>query len=262
MNKKKGKVKKLHALLLIILFINVFVLGFEIGMRTNRVTITYYNETKAEIVPVAFIPYNVSDDSSFSSIIIPAVDDEKNGIATFLTVQVTPGHGRILVNIDKLLFWTDTQHSIRTATKVASNITGVNLSKYDIIYTLTTNATAVEGSSAGAAITIATIAALRHERLKQDVMITGAINHDGTIGPVGDILPKAKLAKSVGAKILLVPLLQSHETTYKTRKYCEQLGYSEICTIEKIPEKIDIGKEAGINVIEVKDIGEALQYFE
>jgi len=254
--------RRLRIISFLVFAIVLFSLGYYIG-GMNETIVIYRNETRPVNI-VTYIPYAVNEsfsNVSYTSIIIPAVDEEGNGVTTVLTVQIIPGEGRVLTNIDKLLFWTDTQNSIRTSSKVASNITGIDLSNYDIIYTIKTNATAVEGSSAGAALTIATIAALEHKRIDPRVIITGAINHDGTIGPVGQILPKAKAAKDVGAHLFLVPLLQSQEVTYKTNRYCEQIGPAQICTTEKVPKKVDISEEAGIEVMEVDSIQEALEYF-
>jgi predicted S18 family serine protease len=256
----KRKIGMATALIMIVIS---FVLGYFAG-GFNEITIIYQNETRTSSV-VTYVPYGIVNmthpNSSYASITIPAVEDNEEGVTTVLTVQVVPGNGRILANIDKLLFWTDTQNSIRTSSKVASDVTGIDISKYDIIYTIETNATSVEGPSAGAPLTIATIAALTSQKLDPMLMITGAINHDGTIGPVGQVLAKAKLAKDMGMKKLLVPLLHSQEITYKTNKYCEQVGESQICTTEKVPEKVDIAEEAGIEIIEVGTIEEALGYF-
>lgn len=243
----------------VVFMVAVFFVGYYMGNYMNETIVIYYNNSRPTniVTYVSYTPKNIS----YSSIVVPAVDEEGEGITTILNVQAIKGSGKILANIDKLLFWTDTQNSIRTASKVASNITGMDLSKYDLIYTIETNATAVEGPSAGAALTIATIAALKGKSINPKVMITGAINHDGTIGPVGEILPKAKAAKSAGAEFLLVPLLHSKEATYKTIKHCEQIGVSEICTTERIPTEINISEEAGIKLIEVKTIEEAMKYF-
>jgi uncharacterized protein len=260
MYRKPSKRNKLKPVITIILTILIFSLGYFTGDYFNETKVTYYNETKS-VSLVTYIPYDAEANASFSSIVIPAVDEEGNGVTTVLTVQAIPGQGRVLANIDKLLFWTDTQNSIRTSSKVASNITGIDPLEYDIIYTIETNATSVEGPSAGAALTIATIAALEGKSINPDVMITGAINHDGTIGPVGEILPKARAAKEIGAELILVPLLQSQEVTYETRRYCEQIGPAQICTTEKVPRKVDISEETGIEVREVQTIQEALDYF-
>ncbi len=42
-------------------------------------------------------------------------------------------------------------------------------------------------------------------KVNPKVMMTGMINPDGTIGPVGGILEKASAAASVGAKLFLIP---------------------------------------------------------
>lgn len=192
---------------------------------------------------------------------LPAVDSKGNGVMTLLVVEAVPGSGRTLVDIDNLLFWGDTQHSIRIAKNVAGNITGIDVNDYDLVYNVYANASVIGGESAGAALVLATISVLQNRTLRQDVIITGTINHDGTIGPVQAILPKAKAAKANNATLFLVPLLQSREVMYETRQHCEKFGATEFCTEEQIPKKVNISEESGITVIEVGSIRDALQYF-
>lgn len=192
---------------------------------------------------------------------VPAVDNKGVGVMTFLVVEAVPGSGRTLVDIDNLLFWSDTQHSIRIAKKVASIITGIDINNYDLVYNIYANASIIGGESAGAALTLATIAALQNKSLREDIIITGTINHDGTIGPVQAILPKAKAAKENNASLFLVPLLQSREIIYETRQHCEKFGPAEFCTTEQIPKKVNISEEAGMEVKEVGTIAEAMNYF-
>ena len=122
---------------------------------------------------------------------LPAVDSNNTGYMTTLKVEAKPGTGRTLVDIDGLLFWEDTQQSIRKSKAVAEIISGINTSTVDLIYTIHANASLVGGESAGAALTIATIAALENKKIHEGIIITGSINHDGSIGPVQAILPKA-----------------------------------------------------------------------
>ena len=91
-------------------------------------------------------------------------------------------------------------------------------------------------------------------------MITGSINHDDTIGPVGGILEKAKAAKAVNSTLFLVPLLQSRDVVYENREHCEKFGPTKVCTTETVPKKIDVSNESGLQVLEVGTIREALQY--
>lgn len=192
---------------------------------------------------------------------LPAVDEKGNGVITLLVVEAVPGSGRTLVDIDNLLFWGDTQHSIRIAKRVAENITGIDVNKYDMVYNIYANASVIGGESAGAALALATISVLENKSLRNDIIITGKINHDGTIGPVQAILPKAKAAKAINATLFLVPLLQSREITYETRKHCEKFGGIEICTEEQVPKRINVSEEAGIEILEVGSIQEAMKYF-
>jgi uncharacterized protein len=160
-----------------------------------------------------------------------------------------------------LLFWIDTQYSIQIAKKVAENITKINVSSVDLIYAIETNASLIEGPSAGAALTVATIAALENKTINQSVMITGTINPDGSIGEVGAVAEKAKASKDVGATLFLVPKGQGTEINYKPVQKCEKIGPITYCTVTYTTEKIDISKSIGIEVKEVSTIEEALKYF-
>lgn len=198
--------------------------------------------------------------ASYATMLIPAVDDRGIGVITNLTVQVKPGGCRSLVDINELFFWVDTQNSIRIAKSVAEKFTGADLQNYDIVYSIVTNASAVEGPSAGAAIAIATIAALKNNKLRDDVLITGTINPDGSIGKVGDVVQKAAAAKSFNATLFLVPVGQSLQTTSGYEKICKSYLVSKICSSLWETRNINITDAAGIKVIEVTDIKDAMGY--
>lgn len=237
------------------------VIGAYVGGFLTSETITYYNITQHV---VSFEPYTElmnGTNVSAARVIVPAVDQDGNGVATILDVQVVRGERRALVNIDKLLFWTDTQDSIRKARSVAENITGADLSKYDIIYTITANASVIEGPSAGGALTVATIAALERKQVNLSVMMTGAMDHDGSIGKVGEIAAKAKAAKDIGAELFIVPAGQSVETVYDSEEVCEKIGWTRICRIERTPRQINVAEEVGIHILEARNIVDVLPYF-
>jgi uncharacterized protein len=249
------------------LLVIAFFSGATLGYFAATQSIVVYNATGTQecdcdivMAPMTYDQILNANISSFSAVKIPAVDKEENGVITILTVQAVPGSGRVLTNIDKLLFWVDTQSSIRKATTVAENITAINLTDYDIIYAIQANASVIGGPSAGAAITIATIAALLNKSVNESVMITGSVNHDGTIGPVGGVFEKAVVSKDVGAQTFLVPLTQSNQVSYKTRQYCEKIGWMDFCTTETYPVKIDVEQDAGINVEEVMTIQDAMEF--
>lgn len=249
---KKDKNRNISIAVLVVAF---FLLGFSVSP---------YIQPKDRLVEVKennIVKFLYKSDKTGSATVrIPAVDEEGKGVITELTVQAMQGSGRVLANIDKLLFWVDTQNSIRTARDVAQNYTRINLAQYDIVYTVEADeASVIEGGSAGAALTAATIAALQNKTIRPDVVISGTINHDGTIGPVGEILAKAKAAKAGNASVFLVPAEQGKGRTYKTERHCEKKGPAQLCTLETVAQEIDISKEAGLPVLEVLNIEEALK---
>jgi len=248
--------KVITSLLALIAFFMLILIFLTQTQISEKPTLTVSAPEK-EVKPILYFA-NVT--SRGVAIKVPAVDNEGKGVVTLLKVEARPGEGRILVDVNQLLFWVDTQHSIRVAERVAENITKLNLSNVDLIYAIETNASLIEGGSAGAAITVATIAALQNKTINPEVMMTGAINRDGTIGPVGEIVAKAKAAKDVGAKLFLVPVGQAVQTYYKPIERCEKFGFATFCTTEYKPEKVDVGNDVGIEVKEVATVEEALNY--
>ncbi len=235
---------------LIILSIVLIILLKDYSKNKDNNQIDFQNE-----IPVYLRNY------SSVMMYLPAVDENDTGYLTTIKIETYPGTGRTLVDIDGLLFWEDTQQSIRKSKYVAEEITGVKTENLDIIYTIKANASLIGGESAGAAITIATIALLENKKIKENVIITGTVNHDGTIGPVNSILSKANASKENGAELFLVPLSQNSDVSYETIEHCEPIGTSEICTTEKIPKRINVSEEVGIKIEEVGTIKEALKYF-
>ena len=239
---------------------NTVLIGLAIILAIALVGSRYayvLEKEEVKIIPLA----NITQER-FVKIYVPAVDSEGKGIATVLKVGIKPGNGKVLVDINQILFWLDTQQSIQTAKKVAQDITKVDLSKFDLIYSIEgINASVVEGPSAGAALTIATIAAIEGKELNEKIGITGTINPDGSIGPVGGIIPKAQAIKEVGGETFLVPKGQGTQVSYIPEEKCEQIGYFTFCTTTYKKKIENVGKSVGINVVEVDDIREAMKYF-
>ncbi len=152
---------KITTVALICLFILLIVYIFITNIMTSTETRI---EKKSYTEEFAFEPEQILyvNDSSITTIRVPAVDKNGNGVIATLSVDAKPGIGRTLVDINQILFWADTQDSIRTAKTVAQNVTGIDLSKYDIIYSIQANASVIEGPSAGAAMAIATILELEN----------------------------------------------------------------------------------------------------
>jgi len=187
------------------------------------------------------------------------VGPEGSGVAAWLTVESKPGTGKILADIDELLFFSDVQVSIREAKSIAQSITGIDLNKVDLLYMIeldavTSNRTTVAGPSAGAGLTIATIAAVEGEALNESITITGDVDLSGNILSVGGLEEKALAAQRAGISLFLIPAEQGALSRSVKRFKCD-----EFCRIDYIRQ--DVESVAGIPVREVSTIEEAYAYF-
>ena len=251
---RKRKDEKVLISLVIIFFVLLSSVGAFFYFKFFTTTEIVSEQKPLVLEPLTQLSYNNV------TINVPAVDNEGRGAIVKLKIQTIPGEGRTLVNVDNLLFWVDTQFSIRVAKFVAENITNLDLSNIDLIYTIETNASVIEGQSAGAALTVATVAALQNKSLNENVIITGTVNPNGRIGAVGGIFSKAKASKEMGATLFLVPRGQGTQVSYKPEQKCEKIGPVTFCSTEYKETKIDISKDVGIEVKEVTYIQEALKY--
>ena len=187
-------------------------------------------------------------------------DGQLVGVATDFVITVAPGSGHVYVETWPLA-QVDMQASARLAAQTAGKVLGVDMSKYDVFIQIKADAPIIGGPSAGGTMTVGIIAALKGWKINPKVMMTGMINPDGTIGPVGGILEKASAAHSVGAKLFLIPEGQRIQYVQQTQK--KEIG--GIVEINTKTEKVDVVKYAkerwGLQVVEVKDIYQAVYYF-
>ena len=105
-----------------------------------------------------------------------------------------------------------------------------------------TLAARVDGPSAGGLFAVAIMAALLNEKIDSAATMTGTINPDGTIGPVGGVAAKMQAASTKGKTRFCYPVGQRFEEHAKTGK------------------KVDILAEAnklGMEVEEVEDLTQA-----
>lgn len=196
------------------------------------------------------------------SVRVPAVDQSGAGVVADIQVTAREGTGNVWTNIDRLLFWVDTQSSILTARSVAGEYTNTNLSSIDLIYDITANAQVIEGPSAGAALTIATIAAIQQRIVPQHIFITGTIQPDGSIGPVGGVPEKAEAAKEAGGTLFIAPAGTTSATVgYDKVEKCETVGRFEWCRTQYVARKKGLNETLGITVVEVETIRDALKVF-
>jgi hypothetical protein len=89
-----------------------------------------------------------------------------------------------------------------SAVTVATLLTGAPLTDREVDFDVSGR---IDGPSAGALMTVATLALRRGDKLKSDITMTGTINPDGTVGPVGGIPYKVDGVVKAHKKIMLIP---------------------------------------------------------
>ena len=197
----------------------------------------------------------------------PAVASTENGyVGVISTVTVTiqsNGSGRVFVDTLPLT-QVDMQGSARLAVKVASSLVkndencDVDPSKFDYFFVVRTSSPVIGGPSAGGIMTVATISLLENWEMDNRTVMTGMINPDGSIGPIGGIPQKIDAANSVGATHFLIPKGQG---TYTEMVATTVNGW--ITTVKPVTRNIaDYAMDNyGITVTEVADVNEALNNF-
>ncbi len=124
----------------------------------------------------------------------------EEGALIDVSVEIKPGEGRVLVQTTPLmgvLF----QDAGNTAVLLAENKTGKSLSKSDVIFSINAKnqIPRIEGSSAGALVTLLTVSAIDSNiKLNNSIILTGTIDSKGKIGAICGVLEKAKAAKAGG----------------------------------------------------------------
>jgi predicted S18 family serine protease len=177
-----------------------------------------------------------------------------------ITAEVVPGRGRVLVRTVPLMGIVF-QDAANTAVAVARDRTGANLSASDFIFSIEApgEVPAVDGPSAGALMCLLAIADLRELRLDPGVTLTGTIEEDGRIGPIGGVLEKARAAKEAGKRLLILPEGNRVLVRYVERE--RQVG--AFTFIERVPEEIDtaayLQREVGIPVQYVATIDDVMR---
>jgi len=186
-------------------------------------------------------------------------EDGEEGILLGARVVVTNGTGHVFVDTNPYT-QVDLQGSARLAAMVASDVLGIDQRAYDFYYIIDITSPIIGGPSAGAALTVATIAAINKWELKPGVVMTGMINPDESIGPVGGIPFKLEAAAAKNATLFLIPEGQS---TVTVRKTVARTKGAFIISEDK-EETVDVvklGKKLNVEVKEVGTIQDAVLAF-
>lgn len=246
-------------------------------MKSNKyivVVFLLFLSSSLSQISVATIPGeihtgNISLEFRNVTVYAPAVTQMENGYAGVIsTITVTiqnNGSGRVFVDTLPLT-QVDMQGSARLAIKVAgalvANDASCNISAddYDYFFVVRTSSPIIGGPSAGAVMTLAIITLLENWTIDKNLVITGMINPDGSIGPIGGISQKIDAAYSVRATRFLIPKGQMTYTEMVTET-TTQNGWTQIITKPVTRNVSDYAIENyGIEVFEVGDINDVLRY--
>ena len=181
----------------------------------------------------------------------------ESGVLLNATVLVTEGNGYVFVDTQPYT-QVDMQGSARMATLVASDVTGIDPSQHDFYFIIQVTSPIIAGPSAGAALTVAAIADIKELPLKEGVVITGMINPDGSIGPVGAVPYKLDAAAQHGATLFIVP--EGQTNVFVTESKVAHEG--AIVTIEEETIEVDVverGRAQGVEVVEAVNIEDAVE---
>ncbi len=175
-----------------------------------------------------------------------AVTDQGNAMASKLILTIKPGNGMIWTDIEPLV-GTSTQSTAKIAVETAHDYSN-EVEKYDYFFNIESDASLVEGPSAGAAMTLLVISMLQNKEIPDEVALTGTITAEGGVGSVGGIFEKSKEAAKVGITLFMIPTGDSRQTVKEDGKV-------------KSINLIDYAyKNWGIKIIEVNNINDVLFY--
>jgi predicted S18 family serine protease len=117
------------------------------------------------------------------------VDENEVGHVIPLEVIIKEGKSNLFLNVANVLVDESMQSSAQIAIRIAREVTRTSLTDKDVLINIKSPAQegqlTISGGSAGGAITIAAIAAMMGKSPLEDVLMTGTINTDHSIGKIG-----------------------------------------------------------------------------
>ncbi len=244
----------------------VFIISFGMGFFTND-----FLNSNAKSKTGNVIQRDLMGDHG--SVTVVAVTEDGTGVIGRANIEIIPGRGRILANTNPFIE-PDTQQSVETAVSYALNYTNTNLNDFDIIVSFDINdlngnpidsrGQIIGGPSAGAALTLATIAAIEGREIKDGIAITGTIEPDGSIGRIGSVAEKSDAAGKAGLSYFLVPQGQAGVREYERVVTMEKTGPFTIRRVSYVPSIKSLDsytiEKYNMSVIEVSRVEDAFSY--
>jgi len=108
------------------------------------------------------------------------------------------------------------------------------LDKHDLHVHVPAGAIPKDGPSAGITMATAIVSALRNQKVREDVAMTGEITLSGLVLPIGGIREKALAAKRFGIKTLIYPSRNSADVAELPPEVKEQMEFVPAATLEDV----------------------------
>jgi uncharacterized protein len=175
-----------------------------------------------------------------------AITDAGAALTADLTLRLTPGTGKIYTTVQPLV-GTSTQTTEVIAIDVAKTFSN-EVGQFNYYFDIQSDASLVEGPSAGAAMTLLAVAMLQDREIPDTVGITGTITEEGFVGNVGGVFEKAREAARIGIKIFMVPPGENQQII------------REEGTVESINLSSYAQERWGMKVVEVSTIEDVLNF--
>ncbi len=175
-----------------------------------------------------------------------AVTSEGKGLGADLALIAEPGKGNIWISAEPLV-GTTTQSAARTARDVAKRFSS-SVSNYDYKFSIQSTASLVDGPSAGAAMALMIVSALKDKQLPSNIALTGTIDEQGNVGPVGGVFEKAIEASKIGIDLFMIPRGEAVQTVRLSGEV------KSINLLEYGPNTL------GMTIVEVNNIDDVLKY--
>ena len=175
-----------------------------------------------------------------------AVTDNGGAMSADLSVDLKQGSGKVWTSVEPLV-GTSTQSTEKIAIQVAHDYSN-EVDDYDYFFNIKSNASLVEGPSAGAAMALIVISALQDKEVPDNVALTGTITAEGGVGPVGGVFEKSKEAARIGIELFMIPPGESRQTV----KIDDEVVSVNLADYAE--------KNWGLKVVEVDNIAEVLEY--
>ncbi|MBI2548815.1 hypothetical protein HYW21_05690 [Candidatus Woesearchaeota archaeon] len=214
------------------------------------------------------LPQEKTQQGHMKLLAVTELGDTFQGSPADVYLEIQPGNGRIFIDTFPLTKL-DTQISTRFAKEIACRTAEVDCSTKDFFYTIRAESGIIGGASAGAALTVLTVALLEDYPIDESVAITGTINSGGFIGPVIGLTAKIDAAAQEGITKVLIPkgravptpLLEVNLTSINDT-VSNETSEKVTSIIPQLPQEEDLYSYAaakGITLIEVTTLHEALQ---